>query len=203
MMGDRDAEPPHPADGQVNLTGSTRRNTPARRMFPSGSRTYIERQRHHRWSTVVTSSPRDRRRSSSVGKSLLSISSAKSMEGRSLEPDRLPGILGERDGQGLVEQPDDLSVAAVAVADLEEGDAVELPQDVEPDDLHVEALDRLEITDAEDRLSQGFHSRIHLTRVLEAGRCRGPWATSGRPAEGKACALTSSPRASCRPSWAW
>jgi hypothetical protein len=34
-----------------------------------------------------------------------------------------------------------------------ERDAVELLQDVEPDDVHVEALDRLEIADAEDRLS--------------------------------------------------
>jgi len=59
------------------------------------------------------------------------------MERRSLEPDRLPRILGERDGQGLVEQPDDLSVAAVPVGDLEKCDAVELLEDVEPDDVHV------------------------------------------------------------------
>jgi hypothetical protein len=70
--------------------------------------------------------------------------------------------LGERDGQGLVKQPDDLSVAAVPVGDLEKRDAVELLQDVEPDHVRVEALDRLEVMDAEDRLSQGFHSWIHM-----------------------------------------
>jgi hypothetical protein len=79
------------------------------------------------------------------------------MERRSLEPDRLPRVLGERDGQGFVEQPDDLSVAAVPVRDLEKRDAVELLQDVEPDDVYVEALDRLEITNAEDRaFTRGF-----------------------------------------------
>lgn len=83
------------------------------------------------------------------------------MECCSREVDRLPRILRERDGQGLVEEADDLSVTTVSIRDLQEGNSLELLKNVEADDLGVEALDRMEIPHTKDCLAQSSYSWIH------------------------------------------
>jgi hypothetical protein len=52
-------------------------------------------------------------------------------------------------------------VTRVSVRDLEEDDALELPQNVEPNNVSVEALDTLEVFHSEYRLAQRAYSGVH------------------------------------------
>lgn len=83
------------------------------------------------------------------------------MQRRRLDMNRFASILWEGRRQRLVEQADDLRVASISIRHLEEGDPVGLAQDVEANDLGVEALDALEILHSEHGLAQGSYSRIH------------------------------------------
>src|SRR5258708_37389401 len=81
---------------------------------------------------------------------------------------RLAKILRKRDGQGLVEEADDLGVAAVSIRDLQEGDPFELAENVQANYVGVEALDALEVLHAENCLTQGAYARVHRSSLFNA-----------------------------------
>src|SRR5690242_1161931 len=65
---------------------------------------------------------------------------SKVMQRRRLDLNRLAKILRKRDGHGLVEEADDLGVAAMSIRDLQEGDPIELAENVQANYVGVEAL---------------------------------------------------------------
>jgi hypothetical protein len=73
----------------------------------------------------------------------------------------LAKIFRKRDGQGLVEEANDLGVAAMSIRDLQEGDPFELAENVQANYVGVESLDTLEVLHAENCLTQGAFARIH------------------------------------------
>src|SRR6266581_8841135 len=68
---------------------------------------------------------------------------------------RLARILWKRDRQGFVEEANDLGVAAISIRDLQEGDPFELAENIQANNVGVEALDTLEVLDAKNCLTQG------------------------------------------------
>ena len=63
---------------------------------------------------------------------------------------RLAGIIRKWGGQGLVEEANDLRVAAVSVRDLQEDESFELAENIEANDVRIEALDALEVLYSEN-----------------------------------------------------
>src|SRR6266536_2480505 len=85
---------------------------------------------------------------------------------------RLARILWKRDRQGFVEEANDVGVAAISIRDLQEGDPFELAENIQANNVGVEALDTLEVLDPKNCLTQGPYARIHRS-LPEAAQRRG------------------------------
>jgi len=81
--------------------------------------------------------------------------------------------LAERVRQRRLKQTDNLCMASMTACDAEKRNPVKLAKNIEADDFCVELLDRLQIFDPQDSLTDSFDSRIHgiVPQPTEHGFC--------------------------------